>query len=72
METMSSAPLDPEQHQLALQLDELKRTLDWTQVQKEHLLDQLDLARLENQRLQSRVEELERQIAELIQQRPLF
>ena len=50
----------------------LKRTLKWTNIQREQLLDRLDLLRLDNQRLQERVEELERQLAEARQQQALF
>jgi Viral A-type inclusion protein repeat len=55
-----------------LELAGLKRALEWTQIQREQLLDRLDLLRLENQRLQERVQELERQLAEAKQQHPLF
>jgi polyhydroxyalkanoate synthesis regulator phasin len=50
----------------------LKRTLEWTEIQREQLLDRLDLLRLDNSRLQDRVEELERQVDGLKQQQPLF
>jgi len=50
----------------------LKRTLKWTNIQREQLLDRLDLLRLDNQRLQERVEDLERQLAEARQQQALF
>jgi hypothetical protein len=55
-----------------LELAGLKRALEWTQIQREQLLDRLDMLRLENQRLHSRVEELEQQVAEMKQQEPLF
>ena len=55
-----------------LELSGLRRTLEWTQIQRERLLDQLDLLRLENQRLQDRIEDLERLVAELRQQERLF
>jgi polyhydroxyalkanoate synthesis regulator phasin len=55
-----------------LELVGLKRALEWTQIQREQLLDRLDMLRLENQRLTDRIRELERQIAELKQQQPLF
>ncbi len=55
-----------------LELAGLKRALEWTQIQREQLLDRLDMLRLENQRLTDRIRELERQIAELKQQQPLF
>jgi hypothetical protein len=58
--------------QAQLELAGLKRTLDWTNIQREQLLDRLDLLRLDNQRLQERVEDLERRLAELKQQEPLF
>ncbi len=58
--------------QAQLELDGLKRTLEWTNIQREQLLDRLDLLRLDNQRLQERVEDLERRLAELRQQQPLF
>ena len=55
-----------------LELNGLRRTLEWTQIQRERLLDQLDLLRLENQRLHDRIEDLERLVAELRQQERLF
>ena len=66
-----SFPTD-EQQQIQLELEGLKRTLEWTEIQREQLLDRLDLLRIENTRLQDRVEELERQVDSLKQQRPLF
>ncbi|MBU6435621.1 MAG: hypothetical protein KJS98_20110, partial [Nitrospirae bacterium] len=59
-----------ERQQIQLELEGLKRTLEWTVIQRERLLDQLDLLRLDNARLQDRVEELERQVDELRQQQP--
>jgi len=61
-----------EQQQIQLELEGLKRTLEWTEIQQEQLLDRLDLLRLDNTRLQDRVEELERQVDGLKQQQPLF
>ena len=61
-----------DQRPAQLELGGLKRALEWTQIQREQLLDRLDILRLENQRLQERVQELERQLAEAKQQRPLF
>jgi uncharacterized protein YhaN len=61
-----------EQQQIQLELEGLKRTLEWTKIQREQLLDRLDLLRLDNARLQDRVEELERQVDGLKQQQPLF
>ncbi len=61
-----------EQQQIQLELQGLKRTLEWTEIQREQLLDRLDLLRLDNARLQDKVEELERQVDGLKQQRPLF
>jgi hypothetical protein len=58
--------------QAQLELAGLKRTLEWTNIQREQLLDRLDMLRLDNQRLQARVDDLERQLAELKQQQPLF
>ena len=58
--------------QAQLELAGLKRTLKWTNIQREQLLDRLDLLRLDNQRLQERVEDLERQLAEARQQQALF
>jgi polyhydroxyalkanoate synthesis regulator phasin len=46
--------------------------LEWTEIQREQLLDRLDLLRLDNARLQDRVEELERQVDGLKQQQSLF
>jgi predicted nuclease with TOPRIM domain len=66
-----SFPID-EQQQIQLELEGLKRTLEWTEIQREQLLDRLDLLRLDNARLQDRVEELERQVDGLKQQQPLF
>jgi hypothetical protein len=66
-----SFPID-EQQQIQLELKGLKRTLEWTEIQREQLLDRLDLLRLDNARLQDRVEELERQVDGLKQQQPLF
>jgi predicted nuclease with TOPRIM domain len=61
-----------EQQQIQLELEGLKRTLEWTEIQQEQLLDRLDLLWLDNTRLQDRVEELERQVDGLRQQQPLF
>jgi chromosome segregation ATPase len=61
-----------ERQQIQLELEGLKRTLEWTEIQREQLLDRLDLLRLDNTRLQDRIEELERQVDGLKQQRPLF
>jgi uncharacterized protein YhaN len=61
-----------EQQQIQFELEGLKRTLEWTEIQREQLLDRLDLLRLDNARLQDRVEELERQVEGLKQQQPLF
>ncbi len=61
-----------ERQQVQLELEGLKRTLEWTEIQQEQLLDRLDLLRLDNTRLQDRVEELERQVDGLRQQQPLF
>jgi hypothetical protein len=61
-----------EQQQIRFELEGLKRTLEWTEIQREQLLDRLDLLRIENTRLQGRVEELERQVEGLKQQQPLF
>ncbi|MEP7150206.1 MAG: hypothetical protein ABI856_00725 [Nitrospira sp.] len=58
--------------QAQLELAGLKRTLEWTNIQREQLLDRLDLLRLDNQRLQERVDDLERRLAELKQQQALF
>ena len=66
-----SFPTDDRQ-QIQLELEDLKRTLEWTEIQREQLLDRLDLLRLDNVRLQDRVEELERQVEGLKQQQPLF
>ena len=64
--------MSDEQQQIQLELEGLKRTLEWTQIQREQLLDRLDLLRLDNARLQDKVEELERQVDGLKQQQPLF
>ena len=64
-------PLE-ERPETQLELAGLRRTLEWSQIQREQLLDRGDLLRLENQRLQERVEELELLVAELKQQHPLF
>jgi chromosome segregation ATPase len=61
-----------ERQQVQLELDGLKRTLEWTEIQREQLLDRLDMLRLDNARLQDRVEELERQVVGLKQQQPMF
>ena len=61
-----------EQQKIQFELEGLKRTLEWTEIQQEQLLDRLDLLRIENTRLQGRVEELERQVEGLKQQQPLF
>ncbi|MEK6640516.1 MAG: hypothetical protein CAF41_007750 [Nitrospira sp. CG24A] len=61
-----------ERQQIQLELDGLKRTLEWTEIQREQLLDRLDMLRLDNARLQDRVEELERQVVGLKQQQPMF
>ena len=61
-----------EQQQTQLKLEGLKRALEWTEVQREKLLDRLDMYRLDNARLQGRVEELVRQVEEARQQQPLF
>jgi hypothetical protein len=61
-----------QQQQIQLELEGLKRTLEWTEIQREQLLDRLDLLRLDNARLQDRVEELVRQVEGLKQQQPLF
>ena len=66
-----SLPTDDRQ-QSQLELAGLKRTLEWTEIQREQLLDRLDLLRLDNARLQDRVEELERQVEGLKQQQPMF
>ncbi len=58
--------------QAELELAGLRRTLKWTNIQREQLLDRLDRLRLDNQRLQERVEELERRLAEVKQQQALF
>ena len=67
---MGSACEDGQQAQL--ELAGLRRTLIWTNIQREQLLDRLDLLRVDNQRLQERVQELERQLAEARQQQVLF
>jgi hypothetical protein len=61
-----------ERQQIQLELEGLKRTLEWTEIQREQLLDRLDLLRIENTRLQDRVEELVRQVEGIKQQQPLF
>jgi hypothetical protein len=61
-----------EGQQIQLELQGLKRTLEWKEIQREQLLDRLDILRLENTRLQDRVEELVRQVEGLKQQQPLF
>ena len=61
-----------ERQQTQLELEGLRRTLQWTEIQQEQLLNRLDLLRLENARLQDRVEELVRQVEGLKQQQPLF
>ena len=61
-----------ERQQIQLELDGLKRTLEWTEIQREQLLDRLDMLRHDNTRLQDRVEELERQVEGLKQQQPMF
>jgi len=66
-----SFPTD-ERQQIQLELEGLKRMLEWTEIQREQLLDRLDLLRLDNARLQDRVEELVRQVEGLRQQQPLF
>ena len=58
--------------QAQLELAGLRRSLKWTNIQRAQLLDRLDLLRLDNQRLQERVDELERQLAEFKQQQALF
>ena len=60
-----------ERQQIQLELDGLKRTLEWTEIQQEQLLDRLDMLRLDNTRLQDRVEELERQVEGPKQQQPM-
>ncbi len=61
-----------EGRQTQLELAGLKRALEWTNIQREQLLDSLDLLRLDNLRLQERVDDLERRLAECKQQQPLF
>lgn len=61
-----------ERQQIQLELEGLKRTLEWTEIQREQLLDRLDMLRIDNTRLQDRVEELERQVEGLKQQQPMF
>ena len=61
-----------ERQQIQLELEGLKRTLEWTEIQRERLLDRLDLLRLDNARLQDRVAELEHQVEGLKQQHLLF
>jgi regulator of replication initiation timing len=60
------------EHAFQLELKGLRHTLEWTHIQRERLLDQLDLLRLENQRLQDRIGDLERLVDELKQQERLF
>jgi hypothetical protein len=60
------------EHAFQLELNGLRHTLEWTHIQRERLLDQLDLLRLENQRLQDRIGDLERLVDELKQQERLF
>ena len=67
---MSSGSLNGQEAQL--ELVGLRRTLEWTNIQREQLLDRLDQSRLENQRLRQRVEDLECRLEELRQQHPLF
>ena len=66
-----SFPTD-ERQQIQFELKGLKRTLEWTEIQRQQLLDRLDLLRLDNTHLQDRVEELVRQVEGLKQQQPLF
>ena len=61
-----------EQDPVQLELIGLRRVLEWTKIQREQLLDRLDVLRLENERLQELVQELERRLAEAKQQQPLF
>ena len=61
-----------ERQQIQLELEGLKRTLEWTEIQREQLLDRLDMLRHDNTRLQDLVEELERQVEGLKQQQPMF
>ena len=61
-----------ERQQIQLELEGLRRTLEWTEIQREQLLDRLDLLRLDNTRLQDRIDELGRQVDGLKQQQPLF
>jgi hypothetical protein len=61
-----------ERQQVQLELEGLKRTLEWTEIQREQLLDRLDLLRLDNVCLQDKVDELVRQVEGLKQQQPLF
>ncbi len=61
-----------ERQQIQLELEGLKRTLEWTEIQREQLLDRLDMLRIDNTRLQDRVDELERQVEGLKQQQPMF
>jgi hypothetical protein len=37
-----------ERQQIQLELEGLKRTLEWTEIQREQLLDRLDMLRLDN------------------------
>ena len=61
-----------ERQEIQLELEGLKRTLEWTEIQREQLLDRLDILRLDNTRLKDRVEELVRQVEGLKQQQPMF
>jgi regulator of replication initiation timing len=65
-------PCPSDERPAQLELAGLKRALEWTQIQREQLLDRMDVLRLENQRLRERVQELEQQLAETKQQQPLF
>lgn len=69
---MGAMASPPDEQPAQLELAGLKRALAWTQLQRDQLLDRLDLLRRENQRLQDQVQELEQQVAEIKQQRPLF
>ena len=61
-----------EGRQTQLELAGLKRALEWTNIQREQLLNSLDRLRLDNIRLQERVDDLERRLAETKQQQSLF
>jgi hypothetical protein len=61
-----------EGRQSQLELAGLKRALAWTNIQREQLLNSLDRLRLDNIRLQERVDDLERRLAETKQQQSLF